>query len=824
MFKRLWSSWVRPWLGRVRWKDIEVLRGLGAPVECRTEPHGIPHIFAHNEEDLFRAQGFLTARDRLFQIDIMRRTAAGRLSELYGDIAGIGLDNTLNMKGQGLASVDYLMRVLGLAESAREGLSWLSPQTHHVLTAYSEGVNEWIAHAKKTGKLSFGYNVLGEDPEEWRPTDSLLVLRLLAFQLSFTWRLQLGFGALCHKLAETPERLHALLPSHLDLSLQDVDQFLEWSQQQDPLQANEAPDAPTSSTIFPSATGQGSCAWVVGGQHTQSGQPLLCNDPHLTLRLPSAFYQTRLSAGRYNVIGIAIPGHPGVYAGHNEQIAWGASLSRLDDSDIFIEDIDPTGQRYRHKGRWIPLIRREEVIKVRGDETQHRWVRSTSHGPLLSDALRGPMPSHLNYSLAWTGHEGTRESEAILQLNRAQHWDHFREALRHARVPSLGFVYADRKNNIGAVIAGRSPRRPQSPRLFHPLLAADDTYNWEGDIPYEDMPYQYNPPEGMLILSGQRPPESMEGANLQGLWEPDYRANRITNLLQKAMEKPITPERMARLQRDHYCLWTSEFIDTYLRPYESKARLTPPVAQAFNNLLQWNGNYGARSLAAPYFAKFQVKLFEQTYLNHLGEDLYRRWIDIAHELGSPVEALFRNDDCWLDRPRDAVLHYALTQAYHTLQSRLGNNPEEWTWSRTHRLHLRPLLFWGGNYQESLARGPLQTGGAHQSLNTGNFSWVRPFEHRVGAAARQIIDVGHWDQSRWVLCGGQGEDPRSPHYDDQLVFWTSGDHIAMAFSARNLLDTTRWMLPKASSGVPSQSLALSAPNTQTPSSPSANGNP
>ncbi len=826
VFKQLWSSWIRPWFGRVRWNQQETLLGLGAPVELRTESYGVHHLFAHNEEDMFRAQGFMTARDRLFQMDMMRRTAAGRLAELYGDVAGIGLDNTLHLRGQGLASIDYMMRVLGLQEAALNGLSWISPKTYRALVVYAEGVNEWMATARKTGQLSIGYQALAAEPEEWKPTDSLLILRLIGFQLSFSWRLLLAFGALSHKLAQSPERLQALLPPHLSLSLSHLETYNQWiaAQKPNPSVQRETEGKPSDSTIFPPGTGQGSCAWVVSGAQTYSGLPMLCNDPHLSLRLPCPFYQTRLTAGSYNVVGISIPGHPGIYLGHNDQIAWGASLSRVDDADIFLEELDPSGQRYRYQSRWLPLIKREEVIRVRGEEDKQRWVRCTAKGPLLSDALRGPMPAHLSYSLAWTGHEGVRESEALLQFNRAQNWEQFRQALRHARVPSLGFVYADRKNNIGAMIAGRCPQRNHSPRLFHPLPSADGAFDWQGDIPFEQLPFQYNPKDGMLILSGQDPSTQMFESPLQGLWEPNHRANRIKALLERNLRTPATSEQMARLQRDQYCTWSREFIQRVLQPYQKNAKLTPPVEEALESLIQWNGRYGPASLAAPFFTMFQVKLFEQTYLPNLGDSLYRRWIDIADELGHPAEALFRRDDCWLDRPREDILHYALTQAFHTLQNKIDNDPNKWSWKHMHRLTLRPLFFWGGNYQSTLTRGPFGTGGTHNSLNTGNHSWSRPFEHRVGSASRQIIDLGNWDRSNWVLCGGQCEDPRSPHYDDQLELWERGDHLPMPFHAHQLHEQSQWLLPRANSSIPSYSLALSAPNAAQKGSPPTNGNP
>lgn len=772
--------------------------GLGAPVEVRQTSSGVSHLFARQEEDLFRAQGFVTARDRMFQIDTARRAASGRLAEWYGDVPALGFDPVLNLRGQGLASVDYMMRVFGLQEAAENGLSWLSPRTYRALLAYSEGINEWISQARKRKLLSLGYELLNTEPEGWKPTDSLLILRLLAFRLNFSWRLLATFGAVSMQLIDDPKRLHSLLPPHNTLSLEHLDSIRPY------LPASPEPPASTPlSTEEPigsidiHGTGKGSCAWVVSGQHTRSGGPVLCNDPHLALGLPAAFHQIRLCGGEYNTIGLSIPGHPGIYGGHNESIAWGASLSRVDDADIFLEELTPTGDQYRNKERLLPLVQREEVIHIRGERPRHRWVRSTLRGPLLSDAIRGPMPSELAYSLSWTGHEGTRETEAILQLNRAKNWDQFQRALSYARVPSLGFVYADRKGNIGGIIAGRCPKRRHAKRPFHPLPGADGQFDWTGDIEYEALPRSFNPEQGFLVLSGQRPAAPLQGEVLQGFWEPDYRSQRIADLLQRKFGDEDKPnvEHMGRLQRDHYTLWGKDFISRHLKSFDKQSLLSPAVRGQFQMLLEWNGRMGTESLAASYFTMFQLKLVEKAYKTALGDDMARRWLDIAHELEPPIEALFRSEEAWFERGKDADIHFALTQAYHALQKRLGNDPNHWSWNRLHRLTLRPSFFWDSALVRTLHRGPFGTGGDAFSINTGTHSWSRPFEHRVGASARQAFDLAQMDQSQWILCGGQSEIPESNHYDDQLQHWLRGDLLPMQFAPSALHTAQRqWLLP------------------------------
>lgn len=809
MLRNWFRTLTQPLRNRTRTTQQEVLLGLGAPVEIRTTTSGVCHIFAKQEEDMFRAQGFVTARDRLFQMDTARRAAGGRLAEWYGDVPAMGFDPVLHLKGQGLASVDHLMRTLGLQQAAEQSLSWLSPTSHRALLAYSEGVNEWIYTARKQKSLALGYNLLDMEPEGWSPTDSLLILRLLGYKLSFSWRLLLAFGAVCFKLYDQPEKLRSMLPSHLHLSLDSLHEL-------QPFRAPEAlwtePSlAPSAEDLghWPTGTGQGSCAWVIGGEQTKSGAPILCNDPHLALQLPSAFYQIRLHSTTYNTIGLSIPGHPGVYAGHNADIAWGASLSRTDDADIFLEEVQSDDETYRNQERILPLIRREEVIRVRGEKARHRWVRSTLRGPLLSDALRGPMPEHLHYSLAWTGHEGVRETEAILQLNRAENWNDFRRAVQYARVPSLGFVYADKLGNIGGVLAGRCPIRSHTPRRFHPLPGADEGYNWKGEVPFEELPYCYNPESGIIVLSGQRPQAPLRGRSLNGFWEMDHRSSRIQALIRRTIEihEKVDAEHMGRLQRDQYTLWGSTFIREKLASFGKKKMLSPEVQSSLERLLEWNGRMGAESLSAAYLSMFQLKLVEQAYQPALGDPLVRRWLEIAHELEPPVEALFRAESSWFKRDADAAIHFALTQTYHALQKRLGSDPKQWTWKRLHRLTLRPSFFWDNTLVQKLHRGPYGTGGDAFCINAGTHSWARPFEHRVGASARQTFDLARLEQSHWILCGGQSEHHLSPHYDDQLDNWLHGDSVRMHFSPKSLESMpTQWLLPTAQRMLPPSTLS------------------
>ncbi|MCB9640749.1 MAG: penicillin acylase family protein [Myxococcales bacterium] len=834
----MWKRWLQPWQRQGAWSHQERLSGLGGPVEVRTDRWGISHLLTRKEEDLFRAQGYKTAQDRLFQMDITRRVGGGRLAELFGDVSSASWDPSLYLRGQGLTSVDYLMRVLGLKEAARDGLSWVSPRTYRALRAYSEGVNEFIEQNRQQEKLPLPYRLLQSEPSPWQAEDSLLVLRVLGMQLSFTWRLLLAFGALCHKLGNRPETLQSLLPPHLGfhLGLEHLPNDLATLFPASALGEGQGPamlgtggayqpiaNPDPTAIIDPEGTGRGSCAWVISGKYTQNGGPLLSNDPHLQMRLPCSFYQVRLWGGEYDVIGLSIPGVPGIFAGHNHHIAWGATLHRADDADIYLEELDQTGERYKHQDRYLPMIRREEILHVRGEAPRVRWVRSTQRGPLLSDALRGPLPTHRPYTLRWTGQEGVREAEAILQFNRARKWPEFLEALRHARVPALNYVYADKQGNIGAAVAGYFPKRPTEKRIFRPLLADDPLAAWDGEAPFDELPRCLNPEQGYLILSGQAPPTPLQGRVPTGIWSIGTRAQRIEELLLRLVrQKKVSPEEMARLQRDTYCLWSRDLIQRTLKTFRMRSHLSPEIRKQVDLLLEWNGRVGPESIAATFFTAFQLQLMEQLYKPAMGEPLYRRWLEISHELEPSVEPIFRSPDLWQQQSQEKTLHDALVQAYQDLGKRMGPDPQNWRWGKIHKLTLRPIFFRDTHHLQEWVRGPYSTGGSTLSINSGSFSWSRPFEQRVGAAARQIIDLGKLDDSQWILCGGQSEDPQSPHYDDQIEIWLQGDHVPMHSSTQALQPLRgAWLLPE-DAPVPKAPLlrAQTNPTSQKSNSPDA----
>ena len=769
----------------------ETLRSLGSRVEVVFDEHGIPHLFAENDQDLFRAQGFVTARERLFQLDLARRTATGRLAEIFGDVPVSGRDLLPELDRLTLEDVDYFLRTLGLGEAARAGLGWLDPRAFRVVRAFTEGVNEFIHSRAGRSQPSTAYRFLDLTPQEWQPADTMAVARMYALDTSMEWRAQLWAA----RVRERLDRRREAQGSGTGEGNGEED-----GDQPQGMSAVETLTHPLACAALllgwnrPSLRENGrqgverrSNAVVLSGEVTGTGRPLLCCDPHAHVRLPSAFQQIHLRSPQLDLIGLAIPGMPGIVAGHNHQIAWGMATVRADDSDLFIEKLDPTGNMYWDGDRYVPLAFRKETVVVRGSPSRRRTVRLTRRGPLISDALSTEPPVGTGYSLQWTAQEAVREVQGFLGLGEAEGWGAFREAASNLRVPSMTLVFADQTGHIGSLDAGSSPRRPRTtgPRRIGPLPGHTLEHDWQTETPREDRFSAYDPPEGRLIHAamgggsvGSRGPDA----------EPDLGRSRIEALLEGPDGRAPGVEKMLRILRDQYSLQALDLLQRVIGPhYEGHARLAPEVRQMTETLLAWNGRAGPESMATTIFAVFSANLLRLACAPTVGKRLYWRWTELAPNLGKLPEILgLEPESAGWDESSVKLLDRALTSTYEELNERLGPAGPDWRWGENHRLTLRHPFHWKGNLRAYFVADGVAGGGDHSTLNCGAYAPRWPFEQSVAPAARLVIDVGAWDRSRWVVCGGAGGDPDSPSYLSQVSTWRKGDALPMIATRSTLV--------------------------------------
>lgn len=747
------------------------LPGLEQAVEIIRDRWGVPHIYATNESDLFFAQGFVQAQDRLFQMDMNRRAGAGRLSEIAGPL--------------GLAT-DRLARRAGWPRAAVRQ-SALDPDTRTVAEAYAAGVNAFIDQ----GKLPLEFSLLFYRPEPWQPLDSALWGVVLAWGLSSNWEAELVRAALLAKVgAEKAADLNpaydqayeTILPADQIGERAAVNLINAYRRALHELLLNGLPAGP----------GAGSNNWVVNGRHTMSGRPILANDPHLPPAFPALWYEVHLHGGGYNVAGFTMPAIPGVIAGHNDKIAWGLTNAFPDVQDLYLERFHPQEPAlYQVDGTWQEAEAVTETIHVRGQAPRREKVLYTRHGPIISGLVaREGRP----LALRWTGYEAGSHLRCLLAVNRAANWREFRDALRHWHFPSQNVVYADVQGNVGYMMPGLVPVRGKGNGLL-PAPGWDSAYDWVGWLPFEELPVAYNPAGGVIVTANNQVVGDDYPHHLCGEWLPSYRARRIHELIGELA--PLTVEKNGRIQNDTVSLMARRFLDTAQAVLAEGSRLGAGNSvedRAFRLLRQWDHDMRPNLAAPSIYYSWHTTLARIALRGALGS-LAQKFLS---KEGPPefaanpfYDASLELVVCWLEagapewvgdiRP---LLFRAYRQAISELQQRLGPEPVTWHWGKLHRVHFHhPLarIPGLGRYWKPVT---LPVGGDGFTVNQAeSLPSFPPEPAHIVASCRLILDVGDWDNSRAALPGGQSAHPGDNHYQDALEDWRHGRYHPMLFSRR-----------------------------------------
>lgn len=745
--------------------------GLHASVTIIRDRWGVPHIYARDEADLFFAQGYVHAQDRLFQMDASRRVGAGRLSEIVGSL-GLASDRAARIFGWHRAAAAQVAGILADSETAAAALS------------YATGVNAFVA----AGKLPLEFSLLRYTPEPWRPYDSAAWGAVLAWGLSVNWETELLRARLVEELG--PDRaagLTPVIPDDYPTIVPGTGAGASLSQALLLAYHDAVQNLPLGG--MPTAAAAGSNNWVVSGEHTVSGRPILANDPHLPPLFPTIWYENHLCGGRYHVTGFTSPGVPGVLIGHNEQIAWGITNAFPDIQDLYVERFHPEDRLlYEVEGTWQAAEERIEHIHVRGQrKPREERVRYTRHGPIISDLIPG---AQHDLALRWMCHDRNNHMRAVLELCRATDWTSFRHALRDWAFPSQNVVYADVIGNIGYVMPGRVPIRARGHGLV-PVPGWTNEYEWQGWIPPEELPARFNPDEGMIVTANNQVVAGDYPYWLTGEWLPPYRARRISELLQA--NRPLDVAAMGRIHQDTVSLPLRRFVDLALPHLEPAGRLSPQLQAAMLRLRTWDGDMRASSVAASiafaWFAHFLPAALDQALGPELAASLLQRY-ELENFAPSPFHELsYEQALCWLAGdapdwvgPVTPLLQPALAQALSALAKQLGPAPERWQWGRLHVVHVEsqlsriPLL---GRLWRPLT---LPLGGDGFTVNQADTTPRFPPEPvHVIASCRMIVDVGEWDNSQSVLPGGQSGHPASAHYHDNIDDWHQGRYHPMVFS-------------------------------------------
>jgi penicillin amidase len=797
LFSALLSPFIRflDHASRPNYNGTLELAGLGSKVQIGWSACGVPHVHAGNEEDLFRAQGYLHAQERLWQMDISRRFLSGRLAEIFGDFPVPWKELSSQFRNQNSIDFDYFMRLMGIHHTAVASLALASEDEQHWLHAYSQGVNRYIERCGR--KLPWEFRLLRYEPEPWRPEDSLIIAKGFAFFLSMALFTRLNRIALAAKLGDHPDMLRALFPtypSHGPTITQAV-----WNSAENLWQFMNGVFAHSEW----SAVGHGSNNWVVAPDRSATGRPILCNDPHLRLTLPSIWYLIHLKAdpaetqpAGYEAWGASIPGSPCIQLGHNRWIAWGVTAALCDDVELYREKIDPLdSDRYLLGERWLKMERKEEIIGVRRRGEIKRIVRWTRHGPVLSD-FGNPGGASQALSLRWTAHEPSHEFRCLYGVNQARDWREFLDSLSYHSAPTLNYVYADSRGNMGYSLAGKIPLRFEVPSLL-PVDGWIEANDWRGYIPFGELPRLYNPPEGVIATANHRIVSASYPHYLSHFFEPPFRIRRIKKLL--SGKKLLSIEDMETIQNDCISLYAIEWIQTLRDDLAQISEDEKDLKNAADRLVNWDGSCHEASAEAALFHVFHHCLLANLLVPVLGEELFTDYVEIFNQCLMPTAEILRNpaSPWFLAQSRKTLVARSLREACEELESSLGDDQEVWRWGRIHTLTLNHSLGRIKWLKPLLGSGPFPSPGDGTTVNMGFYRHSNPYSHTVGASLRFVIDVGNWEESGFVLSSGQSGHPFSVHYRDQIALWRAGRYFRLGPGAEDAAPENKLTLAPSS---------------------------
>lgn len=749
----------------------------GGIVKIWRDAHGVPHLFAERDEDIYFAMGYVQAQDRLWQMELERRLASGRLSEILG---------------RDLLLQDSWMRTLGLRQSAQSAYTALSEPARRSLTAYAHGVNTWLGE-KHPLPIEFG--VIGVHPEPWTEIDSLAWSKVFALNLASNLDQEIGKTVATRYLNSEQVRFFfpgsnalvaeqggpAILASLSPLGTLSRKLHLDWQ-----VGGREV----------------GSNAWVVSGRFTADGSALLANDPHLGLQLPSVWYPVVQHGTRLHAQGMSLVGMPPVIFGQNGSIAWGGTSMMADVQDLAVERFDPQNpDLYLADGKWLPADHHEEQIVVARPfpaflhqtlKPVRIEVRRTRNGPIISELLGKPIGHPV--ALRWTAlQEGDRSYESMYAVSYATDWDSFKESFHNYVAPALNMLYADRHGNIGYLGIGEIPIRHGGDGSS-PVSGWNSAFAWQGWIPFDAMPTRYNPPDGYIVSANDRPVDDHYPYFISNNWAPPARAERIRELLQHAIASgnPLTLENMRAIQTDVHSLPAKRLLPrlTALKPDDAEER------QALELLKNWSGDMTASSGAAALFNVWMYHLSEQLFSAALADDWtrrdeqqYLRGFLQAATLEQIGQALTDEHALWCDtntaetheRSCSRLLRISLDQALAEMHKRLGHNEVGWRWGAIHHTLYAHEPFSHIKGVAAIFERRVESGGCPDCIDVSGFDLegTDGYVSRFGSSSRQLIKLGpNGIRHEYMNSTGQSGNWMSSHYADMVQPFINGKYYIL----------------------------------------------
>lgn len=806
-------------------------KGLEQPVKVYLDDYGVPQIFAAGENDAYFTMGYLHARDRLFQMDLSRRVAEGRLSEIFG---------------AGVIDFDKLFRTIGIGRFSYDWYTKVSPKTKQLLDAYSKGVNRFVEDHYRN--LPVEFDALNYRPEPWKPEQSLMLARLMAWDLNIAWYTDYILGELVNKVGiektsdifpdtnitiykkpepvaedttavdedgstekkpkkkkRTTDETGSIIPLYEPQYLSDVA-----SLGKDFFNTNES----YRKFFGINASHTGSNSWVISGDKSAYGKPILANDPHLALQAPSRWYELYLKGGDVDVRGMSFPGVPGIVIGNNRFISWGLTNLMNDDNDFIILNRDSSDyNKYIYNNASFQIDSVKEKIYIKDSIEVEYFVKTTKLGPIISGLnTRGfadfppnnedPLQDKL-MTFKWTGYEQSDEILCFYNINNAKNWDNFKAALKDFGAPAQNFTYADISGNIGYHAAGKIPIRKTADNNSY-LFPTGEPLEWSGFVEFEKLPNTYNPKEGYIITANTNPfewlKESPEKYYISYLWEPASRYNRIKEVI---TSKTIFDFDDYRLLQNSYESPYAREVSRYIAgAYDSLNRPnTDNFKWAVERFSYWNGDMLSEESIGALYNVFMVFLVKNTYEDELGADVFNDLLAIQNIPYRSLQLMLKQpENIWWDNTgtpfiekRDDIIRASLERAIEYLRLKFANpDINTWHWGELHKVKIQHPLGIIEALDKTFNIGPYPIGGDQTSPNNTEYQFKNVLKDNnfnviVGASMRMIVNMADIDHAYTINSTGQSGQPIHPNYKDQVRMWTFAEYKNNTMNELEMLD-------------------------------------
>ncbi len=729
------------------------LKGLTQPVKVYRDEHGIPHIYAKNEKDLYLATGYVMAQDRMWQMDLLRRVTTGRLSEIFG---------------KNMVDTDVLMRALQITKKSKYVIAHTDPIVIAHLQAFADGVNQYLTH--NANNLPLEFKILGYKPESWKVEDSVNLIGYMAWDLTMPWTTE----TILHKIWKKVDQTHAkaLIP---DIKYINDVIYPQFAQQKNiPELSNTILSATQKLLDIGAGIFFASNNWAVAGKKSVTGKPILANDMHLGLFIPGIWYQMhQVVEGKLNVTGVAVPGQPCIVCGHNEHIAWGMTNVMVDDMDFYIEKVNPNNKlQYQLNGKWKNFAIVKEEIKIKGGETITKEILFTHRGPVVTDFKK--MDDVI--SMRWMGNEPSNELLTVYKLNRARNWSDFTNAIRHFRSVNQNIVYADIHGNIGLYCAAGIPIRKGNPMIVNPGWTNE--YDWQGVVPFEKQPHVFNPPQGFVASANNKTVMESYPYYISYWFEMPWRYNRIVKLL--TQQEKLSVNDFKAIQTDQVSELAATWKPILLQTIEGYSSLMNQLQNIYTMLKEWDCRYSVDSSVATFFDTFYIKLTYNIFHDELGDELFDELAKEKVLVNLFIDTIRVNKaSIWCDdvttQAKESfkdIIAKSLNDAVSSLKNDFGSNPLKWKWGKAHALVLKhplgevKLLDWLFGYN----RGPYPVGGSFHTVCPYSYKLTNPFVITDGASQRHIFPMHNLNESLTVIPTGTSGHTTSPFYCDQTQLY------------------------------------------------------